>query len=63
MNLQILLEQSEGICFVLSLSVLINYDILRTWEKPESQRLTLCYRRVARFQQSLFIKDWNEAQI
>ena len=37
MNLQILSEQSEGIFFVLSLSVLINYDILRTWEKPESQ--------------------------
>ena len=56
MNLQILSEQSEGICFVLSLSVLINYDILRTWENQRARRLTLCYRRVARFQQSLFIK-------
>ena len=37
MNMQILSEQSEGIWFVLSLSVLIKYDILRTWEKPESQ--------------------------
>ena len=45
MNMQILSEQSEGICFVLSLSVLIKYDILRTWEKPESQAAYPLFRR------------------